>query len=81
MVAVELGLHVAIAAGFHSQTIVMRSDNWGVVQSLLKGKSRHAKQLEILREIVALTKRCKITLIPVWVPTAENPADKPSRGV
>ncbi|GLB43056.1 hypothetical protein LshimejAT787_1205050 [Lyophyllum shimeji] len=81
MVAVELGLHVAVAAGVHSQTIVMRSDNWGVVRSLLKGKSRHATQREILKKVIAFTQSYNIDLIPVWVPTADNPADQPSRGV
>ncbi|KAF5378110.1 hypothetical protein D9615_007514 [Tricholomella constricta] len=80
MVAVELGLHVAIAAGLRSQSIVVRSDNWGVVRALITGKSKHARQPEIIRNIGALRRRYGIDLIPVWVSTTENLADKPSRG-
>ncbi|RDB21600.1 hypothetical protein Hypma_011205 [Hypsizygus marmoreus] len=81
MVAVELGLRVAISAGFHSSHLTIRSDNTGVVQALKTGKSKHSAQTEILKKIIQLGNMYNIVLKPVWVSTKDNVADKPSRGV
>lgn len=81
MVAVELGLRVLIAAGHHSRTITVRSDNTGVVRSLVTGISKNYQQNVILQKILQLCDTYQIKITPKWIPTKDNPADKPSRGV
>ena len=81
MVAVELGLHVLIHAGLcRGSSLTIRSDNSGVVQALLTGRSKHERQAEILRSILHLENEKGIEVRPVWVSTKDNLADKYSRG-
>lgn len=85
IVAVELGLRVAIAAGscHHPQAgpLVIRSDNLGVVHSLITGKERNLERMAILRNIQQLGHTYNIEVTPRWISTKENPADGPSRGI
>jgi hypothetical protein len=81
LVGVELGLRVAIAAGCHSAPLVIRSDNVGVVRSLMTEKERNPERLTVLRSIQQLSHAYNIEIMPRWIPTKENPADGPSRGV
>lgn len=81
MVAVELGLHVLIHAGLHrSSLLTIRSDNAGVVQALLTGRSKHERQGEVLRNVLHLANEKGIEVRPVWVSTKDNLADRYSRG-
>ena len=82
MVAVELGLRVLIvaAAGLRSAQLTVRSDNTGVVRALEMGRSKHAQQVEILRNVLHLANEYAIELVPVWVSTKDNLADGYSRG-
>lgn len=81
MVAVELGLRVAIAAGHRSRGITVRSDNSGVVRSLVSGISRNFQQNLILQKILQLCRTYNVRITPEWISTKLNPADKPSRGM
>jgi len=82
LLAVEIGLRALITAGYRSTTISLRSDNTGVVEALQKKSwcQRHGIE-EILHNILALCGEYGIKLKPSWVPTKENPADMPSRGL
>jgi len=80
MVAVELGLRVAISAGVHSTTIIIRSDNMGVIRALETGNEKHDQRKEVLDTILDIARSSDITILPNWVSTKLNLADKPSRG-
>jgi hypothetical protein len=81
MLAIELGLWSTIAQGYHDVTIVIRSDNMGVIGALEGGKSRNLEHNRVLQRIVALMRANNIYIKSVYVPTAENIADNPSRGL
>jgi len=80
MVAVELGLRAVIAAGYQRTSLIIRSDNFGVVQSLTTGVSKARQQNLILKKILNLSRIFDIKLEPTWVSTKDNLADNPSRG-
>jgi hypothetical protein len=52
----------------------------GVVGALAAGRSRGTQQNAVLRDIVKLIQSNNIWISTVWIPTAMNPADGPSRG-
>jgi hypothetical protein len=81
MVAVELAIRTLVTAKFSNVHIIMRSDNQGVVGALKAGRSRGTQQNAILREIVRLIQEHDLWISAIWIPTSENPADDPSRGV
>ena len=83
MVAVELATRaLASVTGKYSQShMIVRSDNQGVVGALKAGKSQGIQQNLILREIVKLLQAHELWISTIWVPSLENPADGPSRGV
>ena len=81
MVAIELALHTLITAKFTKCHLIIRSDNQGVVGALKAGKSRGTQQNLILREIVKLIQDNELWISTIWIPTSENPADDPSRGI
>lgn len=80
MVAVELALRAAIAAGFSNCHLRLRSDNMGVVGALSSSMSRNSQQNAILAKIVSLFQLSNIWLSVEWVASKDNPADGPSRG-
>ena len=81
MVAVELTVRMLCTAKFKNCHIIVRSDNQGMVGALQAGRSRGTQQNSILREIVRLIQENSLWVSTVWIPTSENPADGPSRGV
>lgn len=80
MVAVELAMRTLISNGYRSCHITLRSDNQGVVGSLKASRCRNSESNQILRKIVGLIQSHKVWITTTWIPTAENPADAPSRG-
>jgi hypothetical protein len=80
MLAIELGLRSVIARGYHNTTIVIRSDNMGVIGALEGGKSRNLEHNRVLQRIVTLMRMNNIYIKSVYVPSADNIADYPSRG-
>ena len=81
MVAVELAIRTLITGKFSKCHVIVRSDNQGVVGALQAGRSRGTQQNSILREIVKLIQDNELWISTIWVPTSENQADNPSRGV
>ena len=81
MVAVELALCYLVAKGVSNVSIQLHSDNQGVVGALKAGFSRSHQQNHVLQRIVALFASSGIWADTVYVPTTDNVADGPSRGV
>jgi hypothetical protein len=81
MVAVELAYLTIIASGLSQCHIVICSDNQGVVGALKNESSRNSHQNTILRRIITYTQQHGIWLTSKWIPTADNVADGPSRGI
>ena len=87
MLAVELGLwttiHWAACKGKQqvSFSILVRSDNAGVVKAIEKQHSSHPFQQEVLLRILDLVEEYDMQLTMKWIASMENPADNPSRGV
>ena len=81
MVAVELAIRTLITGKFRNCHIIVRSDNQGVVGALRAGRSRGTQQNMILREIVKLIQNYDLWISTMWIPSSENPADGPSRGI
>lgn len=63
-------------AGSRAQLLV---DSSVVVGALRKGRSSSHKLLVRLRQVFAITLAHGVQLSPLWVQSAENPADRPSR--
>ncbi|KAJ7041251.1 hypothetical protein C8F04DRAFT_895019, partial [Mycena alexandri] len=81
MVAVELALRTVIAAGRRKAHLILRSDNQGVIGALAAGKSHGRQENTILQHILRLFYENEIWFSVRYVPSAENLADAPSRGV
>ncbi|KAF8869781.1 hypothetical protein BD779DRAFT_1632856 [Infundibulicybe gibba] len=90
MLAVELGLRAAIAAGYRNTVLTIHSDNTGVVKALRTGTTKNTEHnviLEvsmdccILRAILVLAQVAAIQIDARWISTRDNPADNPSRGI
>jgi hypothetical protein len=81
MVAVELALTALISGGFTAVHFIFRSDNMGVVGALRGGSSRSHHQNSILRRIIHLFHRHNIWVTTKYIPSKDNLADNPSRGI
>ncbi len=81
MVAIELGLTMAIASGFTGHHFRIRSDNQGVIHALNNGRSRNSQQNRVLRRIFALMHIHSVWFTSEFVPSEDNIADMPSRGI
>ncbi|KAJ7161584.1 hypothetical protein C8R46DRAFT_818762, partial [Mycena filopes] len=82
MVAVEMAVRAAIAAGHKNAHFILRSDNKGVVGALAAGRSRGRQENAIpsLQQILYLYEEYGIWLTVEWVASKDNIADAPSRG-
>ncbi|KAF7305004.1 Reverse transcriptase ribonuclease h [Mycena kentingensis (nom. inval.)] len=79
-VALEFMIYTIEAAGLHDVHLRIYSDNQGVIGAFKKGRSPNSEiNLAIRRMEVVLDAR-NISLELEYVPSAENPADKLSRG-
>jgi hypothetical protein len=81
MVAIELGLMFAVHQNFSDIHFVIKSDNQGVIHAIQGGKSRSHQQNLVLQRITALLSYHKIWISSSYVPSLENLADLPSRGL
>jgi hypothetical protein len=81
MVAVELAVCTLAHQGKRDITLRIRSDNMGVIGSFDAGRSRNAQQNSSLRRILLLLHERNLGIKFVWVPSAENKADGPSRSL
>nr|GAT48554.1 predicted protein [Mycena chlorophos] len=81
MLAIEFGLRLAVHRGYSDIHFHVRSDNQGVIGALEAGKSRNSEQNRVLRRIVSLLCTHALWLTTSYVPSVENLADGPSRGI
>jgi hypothetical protein len=81
MVALQLLVLTLIASRAPPATYSVRSDNKGVVGAFDANYSRSPLQNAILRHIFTLLRDHDIWLEMKWVPSADNLADGPSRGI
>ena len=81
MVAVELGLLFAVHMGHSDVHFMIRSDNQGVIHAIQGGKSRSPEQNLVLQRITTILLHYKIWISSSYVPSLENLADRPSRGL
>lgn len=85
-VAVELGLHLAVHAGIVSKeslqghTLLVRSDNQGVVAVTNSGRSRSRNTNIVLKNIYRLLTRSQLLLRAEYVASRLNVVDALSRG-
>ena len=80
-VAIELGLLFAIYKGFSNTHFLIKSDNQGVIHAIQGGKSRSPEQNTVLQRITHLLTQHKLWISPLYVPSLDNLADPPSRGL
>jgi hypothetical protein len=81
MVAIELGLMTAVHCGHANIHFMVKSDNQGVIHAIAGGKSRSPEQNRVLQWITSLLSQYKIWISSSYVPSLENLADPPSRGI
>lgn len=81
IVAIELGLLFAIQLGFSAVHFLIKSDNQGVIHAIEGGKSRSPSQNLVLQRITSLLSHHKLWMSSLYVPSLENVADRPSRGL
>ncbi|KIL54143.1 hypothetical protein M378DRAFT_28807 [Amanita muscaria Koide BX008] len=91
MLAVEVGLWTVIhwvcnviqkeGDVIESLEIVVCSDNAGVVKAIEKRHSNYPPQQDILLRILDMVSEYDIQLSTRWIPSMDNLADGPSRGV
>jgi len=82
LIAVELGVLTLISAGYVDTSIIVRSDNLGVVVALSRGtwKTEFGLQ-DVLERILEMCCSFRLELQMKWVASKDNPADGPSRRV
>ena len=80
-VAIELGLLFAINMGFSDTNFLIKSDNQGVIHAIEGGKSHSPQQNTVLQRITTLLSQHKLWVSSLYVPSLENLADPPSRGL
>jgi hypothetical protein len=81
MVAIEFGLLFAIHKGHSDIHFIIKSDNQGVIYAIQGGKSRSPEQNLVLQRITALLSQHNLWISSSYVPSLENLADRPSRGL
>ncbi|KAF7325222.1 hypothetical protein MKEN_00566500 [Mycena kentingensis (nom. inval.)] len=79
--AIELAIHFLIQLRYSQLHILIRSDNTGAIGAHTKGRSPNVDINSCARRTFALTSSHMIIPALVFVPTADNRADAPSRGV
>ena len=81
MVAIELGLLFAIHCGYSDIHFLIRSDNQGVIHAIEGGKLRSPEQNSVLQWITLLLSQHKLWISSLYIPSLDNLADPPSRGL
>ena len=74
-----LAIHLCEFSG-QGEHLTVYGDNRGVVEGWWKGCSANKPTNIIFRRILQLSQDCNRTLHTKYVPSAQNPADAPSRG-
>jgi hypothetical protein len=81
IIAIELGLLFAIHRGYSDLHFLIKSDNQGVIHAIQGGKSRSPSQNLVLQRITYLLSHHKLWISSLYVPSVDNLADLPSRGL
>lgn len=81
ILALEFVIRLAILRGYSNTHFRIRSDNQGVIGALDAGKSRNSQQNCVLRRIVSLMREHSLWITSLYVPSKDNLADVPSRGL
>ena len=81
MVAIELGLSFAVHLGHSDTHFLLKSDNQGVIHAIEGGRSRSPEQNTVLQRITLLLAQHRIWISSSYVPSLDNLADLPSRGL
>jgi hypothetical protein len=81
IVAIELGLLLAIHKGYSDTHFLIKSDNQGVIHAIEGGKSRSPAQNLVLQRITSMLSHHKLWISSLYVPSVDNLADLPSRGL
>lgn len=80
-VAIELGLLFAIHNGYLDTHFSIKSNNHGVIHAIIGGRSRSPQQNSVLQCITLLLSHYKLWISSSYVPSLDNLADLPSRGL
>jgi hypothetical protein len=81
MVAIELGILFAIHRSHTDIHFIIKSDNQGVIHGIRGGKSRSLQQNTVLQRITLLLSHYRLWISSEYVPSLDNLADRPSRGL
>jgi len=82
LTAAEMGILAFVSAGYRNTQVILRSDNEGVINALKKKTwTKNFGVDEILKRVLKICQDYNLDVVPVWISTKTNPADKPSRGV
>ena len=81
VVAIEMGLLFAIHRSYSDVHFLVKSDNQGVIHAIEGGKSRSPKQNLVLQRITLLLSQFKLWISSLYVPSLDNIANPPSRGL
>lgn len=66
---------------FSNTHFLINSDNQGVIHAIGGGKSRNPEQNLVLQRITTLMAHQEFWIFSCYVPSADNLADLPSRGI
>ncbi|KAE8217216.1 hypothetical protein CF326_g9524 [Tilletia indica] len=78
--ALELGVRQAVEMGAKDCVLNIFSDNKGVIGAFKRGRSRGRSANSIMRSLIAFQMEHRLDVRVVYVASADNPADAPSRG-
>jgi hypothetical protein len=80
--AVELAVYFLISSfNISKRHLLVHSDNQGVVHAWAGRSSRNPSQNHVCARLLHLLSSHECFLTLVYMPSADNPADKPSRGI
>ena len=74
-VALELAAMWLAETDRHDMSVVIHSDNKGVIDAFNKGRSRNLHRNDCIRQISLLLAISNISVVPVFVPSCLNKAD------
>ena len=79
-IALELAILWLVDAGFNNSSVVVHSDNTGVVGAYNNGWSCNLKRNKSLQHTTCTLANSGLTILPVYITSASNLVDAPSHG-